>query len=107
MPGGDRTGPLGQGAMTGGGRGRCADAGSTYTNPFTGRFFGRGFGFGRGRGFCMGRGIGIGSGFPYTTQNEAEMLTQEAQHLEASLKEIKKRLVQLEEKPKKDNKDNK
>ena len=107
MPGGDRTGPLGQGAMTGGGRGWCADAGSTYTNPFTGRFSRRGFGFGRGRGgmgFGMGRGIGVGSAFPYTVQNESEMLGQEAQHLEASLKEIKMRLAQLEEKPKKENK---
>jgi hypothetical protein len=52
----------------------------------------------------MGRGIGVGSALPYTVQNEAEMLSQEAQHLETSLEEIKKRLAQLEEKPKKENK---
>lgn len=107
MPGGDRTGPLGQGAMTGGGRGWCADTGSTYKNPFIGRFFGRGFGFGRGRGF-RGRATvpfyPYPYGVPYSAQNEAEMLSQEAKHLEASLEEIKKRLAQLEEKPKKDNK---
>ena len=51
MPGGDGTGPLGQGSMTGRGAGFCAgyDVGG-YANP--GLRFGRGRGFGRG----MGRG---------------------------------------------------
>ena len=112
MPRGDRTGPLGQGAMSGRGAGFCAGFGMPgYMNSFPGRFSGRGYGsgygFGRGRGF---RGGTAGPFYPYpdrvpySAQNEAEMLSQEAQHLEASLEEIKKRLVQLEEKPKKENK---
>jgi hypothetical protein len=60
MPGGDGTGPLGQGPMTGRGMGTCTPA----NVPATGRRFsgfGRGFGCGRGRGF--GRGMGRGFGF--------------------------------------------
>ena len=49
MPGGDRTGPMGIGAMTG----RAAG----YANPVPGRGFG--MGFGRSRGAC-GRGFGGG-----------------------------------------------
>jgi len=55
MPGGDRTGPMGRGPMTGRGMGICA--GYTrpgYFNPVFGRGLGRGFGrrsWGRGRRF--------------------------------------------------------
>jgi len=53
MPGGDGTGPLGQGSMTGRGLGYCVG----YTNPgfVLGRGYGRGLGFGRG----SGRGFGV------------------------------------------------
>lgn len=47
MPGFDRTGPQGQGPMTGGGRGRCATTAQ-------GAGFGRGYGQGKGRGFRRG-----------------------------------------------------
>ena len=51
MPGGDRTGPLGAGPMTGRGVGICAGYDVPgYMNPS----FGRGFGYGRGRGFGRG-----------------------------------------------------
>lgn len=53
MPGFDRTGPMGMGPMTGGGRGLC--------NP-------RGRGTGVGRGAGMGRGMGFrgaSPGWPY------------------------------------------
>mgnify|MGYP001091743802 CR=1 FL=1 len=55
MPGGDGTGPLGQGSMTGRGLGYCVG----YAAPgFTwGRGYGRGQGFGRGLGY--GRGLGF------------------------------------------------
>ncbi len=57
MPGGDRTGPIGAGPMTGRGAGFCAGYDVPgYMNPA----FGRGFGGGRGRG--MGRGFGMGGG---------------------------------------------
>jgi hypothetical protein len=61
MPGGDRTGPLGQGPMTGRGAGYCAGYSMPgYANPFVGRgWFGWGRGFGRGRGW-FGRGGGRG-----------------------------------------------
>lgn len=48
MPGFDGTGPRGQGAMTGGGRGYCAvELNSTEVRPMSGRgFYGRGGGRG-------------------------------------------------------------
>ncbi|MFW5690579.1 MAG: DUF5320 domain-containing protein [Planctomycetota bacterium] len=77
MPAGDRTGPMGQGPMTGRGAGFCAGSGVpgyanrpglggflTRFNPFS--LFGRGAapaaGFGRGRGRGRGRGFGRGGG---------------------------------------------
>ncbi len=51
MPGGDRTGPMGAGPLTGRGAGMCAGYDVPgYMNPA----FGRGFGGGRGRGFGRG-----------------------------------------------------
>ena len=52
MPGYDKTGPMGEGPMTGLKRGSCADG---TTGFGMGRGFGRGFGFGRGRGFGLRR----------------------------------------------------
>ena len=113
MPGGDRTGPLGEGPMTGKGFGYCGglDApGYGYMRPF----FGRGFGFGRGRGRGMRRGMGFGQLWgapvypydaPYSRENEAEMLRQQAKNLEDSLEQINKRLTQMEEQTKKDKSD--
>lgn len=124
MPGGNRTGPLGAGPRTGRAFGYCAgfEAPGYVTAP-GGRFFGRGMGMGwgrgRGRGYGMGRGgrggwqgygpyappapgpyygYPDGAPYPHSPQDEEEILRQEAQHLEASLKEIKERLVKLEEK---------
>lgn len=61
MPGGDGTGPLGMGPMTGRARGFCAGYPMPgYANPIPGR---GGFGFGRGWGrgwFGGGRGRGRG-----------------------------------------------
>lgn len=61
MPGGDRTGPLGYGPMTGRGAGYCAGYSVPgYMNPIPGRgWYGFGRGYGRGRGW-FGRGGGRG-----------------------------------------------
>lgn len=58
MPGGDGTGPLGLGPMTGRAAGFCAGYPVPgYTNPVPGRgFWGRGRGMGRGWGRGFGRG---------------------------------------------------
>lgn len=51
MPGGDRTGPLGAGPLTGRRAGYCAGFGAPgYANPLPGCGFGAGFGGGRGFG---------------------------------------------------------
>ncbi len=57
MPRGDRTGPLGQGPMTGRRMGDCAET----ENVGSGFGYGRGF-FSRGRGLGYGRGFGFGYG---------------------------------------------
>ncbi|MBN2504678.1 MAG: DUF5320 domain-containing protein [Bacilli bacterium] len=46
MPGGDRTGPLGRGSMTGRGMGYCATSGRTFGNARYGGRAGRGYGLG-------------------------------------------------------------
>ena len=111
MPGGDGTGPLGAGPMTGRAAGFCAGYGMPgYANPIAGRGFGRGMGRGRGRGF--GRGFGRGWQFsaPWaaapgygayapppapSAEQEAGTLKAQAEHLEAALGEIRKRLDEL------------
>ncbi len=57
MPAGDRTGPMGQGPMTGRKMGFCqGNDNSGRMNNRSG--FGRGMGPGRGRGMGLGRGFG-------------------------------------------------
>lgn len=59
MPGGDGTGPMGWGPMTGRAAGFCAGFGVPgYANPALGRGFWRGFGRGLGRFFGRGGGRG-------------------------------------------------
>lgn len=68
MPGYDRTGPMGGGPLTGGGRGRCrrpADEPASMEDPY--QYYGIGWGYspwpengGRGRGAGRGRGFGRG-----------------------------------------------
>ncbi|MBW1808712.1 MAG: DUF5320 domain-containing protein [Deltaproteobacteria bacterium] len=59
MPGGDRTGPMGAGPMTGRAAGPCAGNQATDNSYPAGRF---GWGFGRGRGGGQGRGMGFRGG---------------------------------------------
>jgi hypothetical protein len=146
MPGGDRTGPMGMGPMTGRAAGYCAG----YPVPgFMNAMGGRGFwGGGWGRGFGGGWGRGGGRGWrhgyyatglpgwaragggaapyggaygawagapaagyaPYgaaaapTRDAELEALRAQAEYLEGSLAEIRKRVQELEteEKPSED-----
>jgi len=117
MPGGDGTGPVGAGPMTGRAAGFCAGYGVPgYANPVGGR--GRGFwGGGRGRGGGWGRGRGFGAGFGQfgsapavgaypaypaygpaapTRELELESLKQQAAHFQGALEDINKRIGELE-----------
>ena len=104
MPGGDRTGPMGAGPMTGRAAGFCAG----YPSPgyANGSFGGYGFGLGgRGRGFRgRGRGWGFGPGYAAgpvqmqapTPEQELAGLKQQAQLLQDNLTQIDDRIQQLE-----------
>ena len=113
MPGFDRTGPMGEGPMTGGARGRCNPRGSL--NSFGGlgmvrgarRGFGQGFGsargYGRGpgrRGFSPAAGGWYGPAYdrPYAMneKDQITMLKNEAYALNSELAEINKRIRELE-----------
>jgi hypothetical protein len=120
MPGGDRTGPMGMGPMTGRAAGYCAGYSFPgYMNPYGGHL-GLGFGWGRGR----GRGFGWRAwGFPYgaipygpygspvpyvvpygpyyTEEKEIELLQNQSKLLQDQLGEINKRISELESKEKK------
>ena len=114
MPSGDRTGPMGSGAMTGRAAGFCAGFPMPgYANPAGGRgYFGRGRGF-RGRGGARGwrnwfyatglpgwarTGFGFsGSVVPtVTAEQELEGLKQQADFMQNSLSQINERIGQLE-----------
>ena len=118
MPGGDGTGPMGAGPMTGRAAGYCAG----YATPgfangggrgqgFFGRMFG-GLGFGRGRrnrfyatGLTgwqragMAAPAGPAAWGPYATtptkEQELEILKQQAAQMEDSLAEIRRRTEEL------------
>ncbi|MBU1693432.1 MAG: DUF5320 domain-containing protein [Verrucomicrobia bacterium] len=119
MPGGDRTGPMGAGAMTGRAMGLCAGAGAPgYMNAGGGR----GFGLGRGRGGGRGPSAGLGAGWrnmffatgqpgwmrggwggvmPPAPAPEQELaaLKQQADYFGHALEEIRGRIQELEAKP--------
>jgi len=115
MPGGDGTGPMGMGPMTGRAAGFCAGYGTPgYMNPIpvrgmgfgasTGLRAGRGRGF-RGRGGCRGWAVGsMPYGAPYaapyatapTKEQELGMLKDQAEQFETALGDIRKRLQELE-----------
>lgn len=114
MPGGDRTGPMGAGPMTGRGAGYCAGNDAPgYATPGFGRgFWGRGFGRGGGRGFGRGGGRGWRNGFwatglpgwirfgwgmfgGETAASEEDALRNEADALQQHLDAIRQRLDAL------------
>lgn len=109
MPQGDRTGPMGQGPLTGRRLGFC----SGYDTPGYTKGFGSGmgYGFGFGRGMGRGRGFGRGRNFgraftgfyydmPWThtisKEDEIRMLKSEAEALKHSQSDIERRLKELE-----------
>lgn len=113
MPGGDRTGPLGQGPGSGRAFGYCYGYDSPGFTKWPGAGMGRGFGFGRGSVRGMGRGRWFGR-VPFMTsyspayfggyawprslsrEDEMKMLREQAEELKRSQKEIEKRLSELE-----------
>lgn len=110
MPGGDRTGPMGMGPMTGRAAGYCSGYSLPgYMNPVPGRGFGRGWGRGLGRGRGWGRGFGFrGSAFgdpyyaaPYygsevSPKQEAQLLKEQAKVMQDEIKAINQRIEELE-----------
>ncbi|MBD3266788.1 hypothetical protein GF373_08975 [bacterium] len=125
MPGGDRTGPMGMGPMTGRAAGYCAGYPTPgYTNPAPRRGGGRGFGGGRGYGRGMANRFGWGRGWgtnPYyppqpapaysqplapnpapelTKEQEIADLKAQAQQYGQVLESIQKRIQELESEPK-------
>lgn len=109
MPRGDGTGPWGLGPMTGRAAGYCAGYPVPgYANPIPGRgFWGRGFGgrwFGYGRGWAPYYGApytplpyyGAPYGSPYSPQEEASILREQAKAIEDELKAINERISELE-----------
>jgi len=114
MPGGDGTGPMGMGPMTGRAAGYCAGSNMPgYMNPIPGRgFWNRG---GWGRGWRYGSyaagpagwapyGMGAPPYLPFggpqapqmTSQQELEVLKGQAKYFEDALQEINKRVQELE-----------
>ncbi|MBN1688571.1 MAG: DUF5320 domain-containing protein [Candidatus Omnitrophica bacterium] len=113
MPGGDGTGPLGEGPMTGGGFGYCGQGGRGYGRGYgMGRGFGRGFRFGQRR-FGFGprggaRGWGwfqnpVDAQIPNnpSSQDELTMLREDARTLESEAKAVHERIRELEARQKK------
>jgi len=109
MPGGDRTGPLGQGPGTGRSLGSCSGFDTPGYTKGLGRRMGRRFGFGRG----FGRRRGFRSGWDYepdrqdyipgnprmpslSKNDEIKLLRSQSEALKRSQEEITKRLGELE-----------
>jgi len=78
MPGQDRTGPLGQGAMTGRGLGPCGGG------------MRRGFGRGFGRGRCPAK-FAVG----FSKDEEKKILEAELKQMETNKQDIEKRLKEI------------
>ena len=98
MPGGDRTGPSGQGPLTGRRMGYCVceDRSSYMLNS--------GYGYGRGRGFRRGFGPGRGMGYGnfyqenITDVSEKTLLENEIRILKEQLSSLENRLTEMEKK---------
>jgi hypothetical protein len=116
MPGGDRTGPMGEGPMTGRAAGYCAGYPEPgYASPVPGRGIGFGWGGGWGRGwrhryYATGlprwgrwfapawRGFpAYGPPAPPTREQEADALKAQAEWLQEELDGIQQRLSELEQ----------
>ena len=121
MPGGDGSGPMGMGPMTGRAAGYCAGYPMPgYMNPIPGRGFGRGWGRGFGGGFGRGGGRGwrhrywatgvpgwaavpgwTGAPAPYAPaapapEQELNALKSQAEYVAGALEDIQTRIAELE-----------
>lgn len=96
MPGGDRTGPVGNGPMTGRRMGVCATGESSDFRNFSGfgRGFSRGFFGGRGRGFF---GSGFRGGFG-SAGNQVNQDVSDKNAIENEINVLKNQLSFLEKK---------
>ena len=113
MPGGDRTGPMGMGSMTGRAAGYCSESSVPgYANNAGGRgFFGRGGGRGfRNRYFATGLAgwrrpfFGRGAAYyPYdekiSVEEEKQILKDQQEALKKELDNVKGRIKKLEDNP--------
>lgn len=94
MPGGDRTGPLGYGPMTGRAGGFCA-GGAPYGRVGYGS--GRGFGFGYCRGYrAFGWGRVPGVTGVETARERMRALKEEERWLEENLKALRNEVKEME-----------
>lgn len=96
MPRGDKTGPTGQGAMTGRKMGLCTgNSNAGYVNATESYGLGRqGRGFGRGAGTGRGRGLGFSRGFAENTNqsdSENQQLRNEISKLQSRLNDLEKK----------------
>mgnify|MGYP000858065438 CR=1 FL=1 len=97
MPGGDRTGPMGIGPMTGRGMGYCAGY-----NRGPARGLGRGLGRGAGRGYARGAGrfmyggYPVGSPYPLASEDKA-LMEDQVKFLEEELEIARKQLARISE----------
>ena len=92
MPNRDKTGPTGQGPLTGRGLGPCG------AGLARGRGFGRGFGRGLGRGFgrrCWCPMVQQATEVNMPKEDEKKILEAELKEIEAEKAEIAKRLKEL------------
>lgn len=86
MPRGDKTGPTGEGTMTGRGLGTCNESTSAR---------GAGFGGGARRGSMQGAGRGIGRGMGFnqqSSQTSKELLTSQKEMLQDRINLINEQL---------------
>ncbi len=108
MPGYDRRGPMGEGPMTGGHQGRCANPDMADNPPvYGGCGDGRGMGCRRGFGRRRGRGFGPAyqgfahpasyrTGGPLSKTDEIEMLRAEAEAMQQSLEAVRHKITELD-----------
>lgn len=104
MPGGNRTGPTGQGPMTGRAAGYCGGynaPGYMNSGPRRGMGFGRGRGFGRGLAGVFGRGFAQNQNFSQpaqlTKEEQKKILQEDLKDLETEKQEIENTLKQLDQ----------
>ena len=96
MPGFNRTGPMGNGPMTGRGMGSCT--GARYNGTFCGRGMGRNANFGPA--FGRGRGFGFNQNTNYdvrsnTPEEDKQFLQEQKDFFQNQVSDIDKQLEEL------------